>query len=357
MSPRRAFLASLILPGYAQTVFGRGKAAMLFSIVEIGAIGMARKAAIDLAEAKGLPRDSVVATYQIDPATGLAIIDPKTGLPLPETWIASRFTDDRIKARRTHYEDWIAAIVFNHLIAAAEAQRQPGQALIAMSHAHMAGGAVSEDSERNIVIGNAEALPASLFPEPIAYVALGHLHKPQRVAGQERIRYSGSPLPLSFGEIDYPHQVLLASFDGARLSQIESLPVPRSVEMVRIGRAPLAQVISQLEALPPLGLFTENLPWLEVRVQLDEPLPDLRQRIETALAGKACRLVRIASEYAGRRGEGESEVLLGLDQITPRELFARAWEAQFGNPPDDQALDDFASLLQGVELASEGDAR
>jgi hypothetical protein len=121
MSPRRAFLASLILPGYAQTVFGRGKAAMLFSIVEIGAIGMARKAAIDLAEAKGLPRDSVVATYQIDPATGLAIIDPKTGLPLPETWIASRFTDDRIKARRTHYEDWIAAIVFNHLIAAADA--------------------------------------------------------------------------------------------------------------------------------------------------------------------------------------------------------------------------------------------
>lgn len=121
MSPRRAFLASLALPGYAQTVFGRSKAAMLFSIVEIGAIGMARKAAIDLAEAKGMPRDSVVATYEIDPATGLAVIDPQTGLPVPETWIASRFTPDRIKARRTHYEDWIAAIVFNHLIAAADA--------------------------------------------------------------------------------------------------------------------------------------------------------------------------------------------------------------------------------------------
>ena len=59
MSPRRAFLTSLALPGYAQTVFGRSKAAMLFSLVEIGAIGMARKAAIDLAEAKGMPRDSV----------------------------------------------------------------------------------------------------------------------------------------------------------------------------------------------------------------------------------------------------------------------------------------------------------
>ena len=146
-------------------------------------------------------------------------------------------------------------------------------------------------------------------------------------------------------------------FDGDQLASVEPLPVPRAVEMIRIGRAPLAEVLSQLEALPPLGLFAENLPWLEVRVQLDEPLPDLRQRIETALAGKACRLVRIASEYRGTRGEAESEVLLGLDQITPQELFARAWEEQFGNPPDDQALEDFASLLQGVEFAGEGDTR
>ncbi len=256
-------------------------------------------------------------------------------------------------------DDYMLGIrhVHHHLISAAEAGRQPGQALIAMSHAHMAGGAVSEDSERNIVIGNAEALPASLFPEPIAYVALGHLHKPQKVAGQERIRYSGSPLPLSFGEINYPHQVLLVSFDGDRLASVEALPVPRAVEMIRIGRAPLAEVISQLEALPPVGLFAENLPWLEVRVQLDEPMPDLRQRIETAITGKACRLVRIANEYRGVRGEAESEVLLGLDQITPQELFTRAWEEQFGNPPDEQAMDDFASLLQQVEFAGEGDAR
>jgi hypothetical protein len=121
MSPRRAFLTSLALPGYAQNVFGRDKAAMIFTIVEIGSLGMARKSAQDLAEAKSLAHDSVVATYKIDPATGLAIIDPKTGKPVPDTWVASRFTPDRIKARRTHYEDWIAAIVFNHLFAGADA--------------------------------------------------------------------------------------------------------------------------------------------------------------------------------------------------------------------------------------------
>ena len=121
MSPRKAFLTSLVLPGYAQTVFGRDRAAMLFTIIEVGAIGMARKAAQDLAEAKGLPRDSVVGSYQIDPATGRAVIDPKTGQPIPDSYIASRFTPDRIKARRTHYEDWIAAIVFNHLFSGADA--------------------------------------------------------------------------------------------------------------------------------------------------------------------------------------------------------------------------------------------
>ena len=94
---------------------------MLFAVIEVGSIGMARKSAIDLQEAKTLRGDSVVATYKVDPGTGLAQVDPKTGLPIPDTYIASRFTDDRVKARRTHYEDWIAAIIFNHLFSGADA--------------------------------------------------------------------------------------------------------------------------------------------------------------------------------------------------------------------------------------------
>jgi hypothetical protein len=121
MSPRRAFLTSLLIPGYAQTVFGRDHAAMLFAVIEIGSLAMARKSAQDLAEAKAFAGDSIVATYKIDPTTGIAAIDPKTGLPVPDTYIASRFTPDRIKARRTHYEDWIAAMIFNHLFSGADA--------------------------------------------------------------------------------------------------------------------------------------------------------------------------------------------------------------------------------------------
>lgn len=250
-------------------------------------------------------------------------------------------------------DDYLAGIqrVHRELLAAAEARRTPEQALVAVSHAHMAGSAVSEDSERNIVIGNAEALPASLFPEAIAYVALGHLHKPQQVAGQPRIRYSGAPLPLSFAEVDYPHQVLRVELDGAALSNVEALRVPRAVDMLRVGPAPLAEVLERLDALPASELPRERQPWLEVRVQLEQPQPDLRQQIEAALDGKGCRLVRIASEYRGR-GE-EAAALVGLDQLDPQELFRRSWQAEYGSDADDQTLQDFMALLQEVQLQGE----
>lgn len=222
-------------------------------------------------------------------------------------------------------DDYLKGIAQVHewLIAAANAKRQPGQALIAVSHAHMAGGSVSEDSERSLIIGNAEALPASLFGADISYVALGHLHKPQKVNGEERIRYSGSPIPLSFSEINYPHQILDVRLDGETLVSVESRLIPRAVNLQRLGPAPLAEMLLQLAELPDLDLLAEEQrqPWLEVRVRLDEPQPDLRQQVESALQGKAVRLVRIAAEYAGN-GEHDADdgasQLLELDQLSPR---------------------------------------
>lgn len=244
------------------------------------------------------------------------------------------------------------------LIEAANLKREPGQALIAVSHAHMAGGSVSEESERSLIIGNAEALPASLFGDSITYVALGHLHKPQRVNGEERIRYSGSPIPLSFSEIGYQHQILEINCKGDKLTSVETLLIPRAVNLQRVGPAPLADLLVQLKDLPDIDLLADidRQPWLEVRVRLDEPQPDLRNQIEIALQGKAVRLVRIAAEYAGRganSSDDDSESLIELDQLSPQELFSRAWLDSYGNEVDEQTLKDFAELLQDVQLESE----
>ncbi|WP_431037824.1 exonuclease SbcCD subunit D C-terminal domain-containing protein [Pseudomonas yamanorum] len=256
-------------------------------------------------------------------------------------------------------DDYLRGIgqVHEWLIAAANAKCQPGQALVAISHAHMAGGSVSEDSERSLIIGNAEALPASLFDASVSYVALGHLHKPQRVNGEERIRYCGSPIPLSFSEIGYQHQILDVQLDGETLVSVESRLIPRSVNLQRLEAAPLADILKQLAELPDIDLLaeTQRQPWLEVRVRLDEPQPDLRQQVENALQGKAVRLVRIAAEYAGSGGREDSQEdrLIELDQLTPQELFSRAWQESYGSEVDEQTLKDFAVLLQEVQQEGE----
>lgn len=255
-------------------------------------------------------------------------------------------------------DDYLHGIaqVHERLIAAAESRRKPGQALVAISHAHMAGGSISEDSERSLIIGNAEALSAKLFSDSVAYVALGHLHKPQRVNGEERIRYSGSPLPLSFSEIGYQHQILEVELDGAALRSVEPRLVPRAVHLQRLGPASLNEVLEHLAALPEVDLLADlqRQPWLEVRVRLDEPQPDLRQQIELALNGKAVRLVRIAVEYAGaQQDDDDSSPLIELGQLSPQDLFSRAWEQAYGNAVDEQTLADFAQLLQDVQQEEE----
>ena len=113
ITPRRAFLMSLLLPGSAQARLNRPKASMLFAVAEILCIGMTRKSGQDLREARSAPKDSIIAGYVINPTTGA--VTPTAD------YAQNRFTPARLRARRTHYEDWIAALIFNHLISSADA--------------------------------------------------------------------------------------------------------------------------------------------------------------------------------------------------------------------------------------------
>jgi hypothetical protein len=108
LSPRRAFLYSALLPGYAQSVLGRPTAAAIFGLSEAIAIAMLRESKADLDEARRLRRDSLV-VIGIDPASGEQI---RT---------SPGYTDDLIDARRSHVEDWVAFLIANHLFAAADA--------------------------------------------------------------------------------------------------------------------------------------------------------------------------------------------------------------------------------------------
>ena len=260
------------------------------------------------------------------------------------------------------------AIEYLHqqLIAAAKQKCQPHQALILMSHAHLQG-AQSSESERPIIIGNEEALSTQLYDAAIDYVALGHLHKPQKV-GQAHIRYSGSPIPLSFSECKYKHQVLLVQIDPTQPRQIMMLEddasdaaeapsrvkytpliIPRSVELRRItGNLP--DVFAALKALPTGEIEqVDARDFIEIEYKSDTPPPlNLRQLLDDALPANRYRLLRIHRQHQAAQGDAATHSKLDLTPPTPQQLFDQLWQKmQFADDP--AVKQDFLSLLHEAE--------
>jgi hypothetical protein len=109
ITPRRAFLYSFLMPGYAQSVLGRHKAATTFLLVEAIGVSMIRESAADAHEARRMSTDSIVVSW-VDPQGNLQ----KTITPPP-------FSSREVKTRDAHVEDWVAVVVANHLLAGADA--------------------------------------------------------------------------------------------------------------------------------------------------------------------------------------------------------------------------------------------
>jgi hypothetical protein len=119
ISPRAALLRSLLVPGLGQFNLDRPKVAGLFVATELGAIGMSFKSKHDLDLATAARRDTSI-IFVVD-ANGQPVIDPATGLQKTVGKPKNQNLADRRRARRTHLEDWLAGIVFNHLFSGADA--------------------------------------------------------------------------------------------------------------------------------------------------------------------------------------------------------------------------------------------
>jgi exonuclease SbcD len=144
--------------------------------------------------------------------------------------------------------------------------------LIAMGHLTVSG-ASSSDSERDIHIGGLGAVSADCFPPSFVYVALGHLHRPQRCGKHEHIRYAGSPLPLSFSEANDSKELRMLEIDAlGRINQrCIVIPLPRILMQVKTNTADVAKVLGELaEKFHTLDDAVLK-PWLELLI--DDPFP------------------------------------------------------------------------------------
>lgn len=153
---------------------------------------------------------------------------------------------------------------------------RPGTRAIAVAHAFITG-ARSSDLERSIQVGGSESVPSTLF-DGFDYVALGHLHRPQSVSG-DRVRYSGSPIPLSFSEVGTgtPKSVTVIDLEADGTFGLERIEIPQAVRMARI-EGELEELIND----PDLDDLKSA--WLEItltdRVRPDRPVDRLRSRFK-----------------------------------------------------------------------------
>ena len=208
---------------------------------------------------------------------------------------------------------------------AADACSDSGVAMLAAGHLTVAGARVS-DSERDVHVGGLGKVDHKIFPEVFDYVALGHLHRPQSM-GTEAIRYSGSPIPLSFSECEDEKEVRLLDFEGGELTGNQSLPIPftRRLMQVKTSRLELESVLSQLTvekgALPT---------WVEITVETQNSSENLFELARSLTEDRLddfeivrvqARRHREATALSEKDSAGFEDVDTLLD--SPREVFER----------------------------------
>ena len=135
---------------------------------------------------------------------------------------------------------------------------------VVMAHAFVIGGAKSPESERDISVGGVDSAPSEVF-DGVDYVALGHLHGPQKITvphSTTLMRYSGSPLAFSIKEKDHKKSTVLLDFgaEGVPTFELIPAPVPRPLKELTGTMAELLDVDADVE--------TKNVQWADAWVVL-----------------------------------------------------------------------------------------
>lgn len=213
------------------------------------------------------------------------------------------------------------------------------QPVIAMGHLQATGSEISEnDRSERTIIGGLECVSPEAFSENIAYTALGHLHRGQRVSGRENIRYSGTPIPMSFAEKNNRQGVVLVEINRAETepdiyeTDIKQVLFEDAIKLISIPQVamPLEDVLLEIKKLPE-GDITNRSPYLEIKVLITEPEPSIRYRIEEALKSKAVRLARVSAITQEYRKERKTVTLEELQMANPMDIAEKKFEEQYGN--------------------------
>ena len=245
---------------------------------------------------------------------------------------------------RTHYAD-IAAL--------AEQKREELRAdipIVGMGHLFTAGGqTVDGDGVRELYVGSLAHVTAGVFPACFNYLALGHLHVPQKVNGSETIRYSGSPLPMGFGEAKQQKSVCQVEFHGTAASvQLIDVPMFQRLERVKGDWDGISNRIHELSE-------TESQIWLEFIYDGTEIIGDLRERLEAKISGTQIEILRIKNNRIIDRVLGSIHEEETLNDLDVSDVFERCLTVH--DVPEDQRLELLQAYKETVSSLYEDDVQ
>ncbi|MEW8279851.1 MAG: exonuclease SbcCD subunit D C-terminal domain-containing protein [Candidatus Thiodiazotropha sp.] len=227
--------------------------------------------------------------------------------------------------------------------------------IVAMGHLFTAGGqTVDGDGVRELYVGSLAHVTAGIFPDCFDYLALGHLHVPQRVNDSGNIRYSGSPLPMGFREAKQQKSICQITFDQSDTNstaasvQLIGVPVFQKLERVKGDWDGISSRILELSA-------TDSKAWLEVIYEGDEVIGDLRERLEAAISGTQMEIIRIKNNRIIDRVLGQIHEEETLDDLNVDDVFERCLAVH--DVPKDQRPELLLAYQETVSSLYEDDAR
>ncbi|HHL18843.1 MAG TPA: exonuclease subunit SbcD [Thiothrix sp.] len=193
--------------------------------------------------------------------------------------------------------------------------------IIAMGHLFTAGGKTQEgDGVRDLYVGSLAHISLTAFPDNIDYLALGHLHIPQRLAKSNIHRYSGSPLPMSFGEAT--QQKMIIQIDFNQPEPVQEIKLPCFQKLVAI-KGDITHIETQLAALKKI----QESHWLEISYTGKTIISDLRQQINTLIEDSQLELLRLEDRRIITQALRAHDSQKTLDELQPNDVFQRCLEA------------------------------
>ena len=215
----------------------------------------------------------------------------------------------------------------------------PGLPKILMGHLFVHGGEES-GSERNIQIGGATAMQISDFPDDVAYVALGHLHRPHAISGASYpVQYAGSPLPLRFNEASYSKKLYLLDVPTSGDAWVEEIEIPVFKELRTVAGN-----------LDEVGLMAMSPEWdgkyIQVQLTLDRPQVGISDEIREIFHQHGGEVLSVEVELPMQTERQEIPI---EDMQQPTEIFEQFYKEKFSDSPDELMTETFNELLQLVE--------